>query len=115
MGKTKLARGAKTAFIRAHANLSAKEVVEAAAKEGIKLTTAAVYNTRSLANKSKGKQRKASTVHRVNGKGANGKVRSSAHGANGQHLMAAVEFCRVSGGLERARQALQALASLQLN
>src|SRR2546421_12944669 len=105
MGKTKLPRGAKTAFIRAHANLSAKEVVEAAAKEGIKLTAAAVYNTRSIANKSKGKQRKASTGHSANGKGAHGKGRAPAS-ANGQHLIAAVEFCRVSGGLESARQAL---------
>jgi hypothetical protein len=114
MAKTKLARGAKTAFIRAHATLSAKEVVEAAAKEGIKLTVAGVYNARSIANKAKGKPRKANTGHKANGKGANGKTRAPAS-ANGHHLIAAVEFCRVSGGIESARQAIQALESLQLN
>ena len=57
MTKTKLPRGAKTAFIKSHANMSAKEVVQAAAKEGIKLTEATVYNIRSVAKKSKGKKR----------------------------------------------------------
>ena len=33
---------------------------------------------------------------------------------NGHHLKVAVEFCRVSGGLEGARKSLGLLESLQL-
>src|SRR4051812_47119733 len=99
MAKTKLVRGAKTAFIKAHANLSAKEVVEAAAKEGMKLTAGAVYNTRSIANKTKGKPSKTNV-----GPKSKGHANGHASVANGHSLMAAVDFCRVSGGLEKARQ-----------
>src|SRR4051812_41895329 len=106
MAKTKLPRGAKTAFIKAHGSLSAKEVVEAAAKEGIKVTSAAVYNIRSTAKKSKGKKRTIS---------GGAKRAMGTEVGNGHHLIAAVEFCRVQGGLAKARQALQTLESLQLN
>jgi hypothetical protein len=106
MARTKLPRGAKTAFIKAHGNLSAQEVVAAAAKEGIKITSAAVYNIRSTAKKSKGKKRTAS--------GGTKRAMGTEVG-NGHHLVAAVEFCRVSGGIEKARKAIQTLESLQLS
>jgi hypothetical protein len=106
MTRTKLPRGAKTAFIKAHAKLSAKEVVELAAKEGIKLTPAAVYNFRSVANKSKGNGRAASSTK------AKGTRRSTGSGNN---LMSVVEFVRVQGGIKQARQAILTLESLQLS
>ena len=88
--------------------MSAKEVVQAAAKEGIKLTEATVYNIRSVAKKSKGKKRQGSK-HK-------GKLRTMGFEVgNGHHLVAAVEFCRVSGGIESARKAILAIESLQLN
>jgi hypothetical protein len=108
MAKTKLPRGAKTAFIKAHGNLSAKEVVEAGAKEGIKLTPTAVYNIRSAAKKSKGKKR-------ATGPKAKGKRRAMGTEVTNGHLFAVVEFVRVHGGIEKARQAIQTLESLQLN
>ncbi len=109
MPKTKLPRGAKTKFIKDHPSLSAKEVVEAAAKEGIKLTPNAVYNTRSNAKKSKGKKR----LGRPMGK-RNGHKRTMGSDVGNGHLMAVVEFVRVQGGLEQARKALATLESLQI-
>jgi len=51
MPKQKKARkakfGAKAAFVRAHANLGAKEVVDLAAKAGLAMTVNHVYNVRS--------------------------------------------------------------------
>jgi hypothetical protein len=110
MAKTKLPRGAKTAFIRAHANLSAKELVEAAAKEGIKLSPAAIYNARSVTNKSKGKKAPAGKTAKTHQNGA-----SSAADIGSRHLISVVDFVRVQGGLEKARKAIETLASLQLN
>lgn len=104
MPKTKVARGAKTQFIKSHANLSAKEVVDAAAKEGLKLTTATVYNIRSVHN---AKSKKHGKGHRA------GSSRMPTEKGSG--LVAAVHFCRVSGGIEQARKMIEALESLQLS
>jgi hypothetical protein len=109
MAKTKLPRGAKSAFIRSHANLSAKELVEAAAKEGIKLSPAAIYNARSVSNKSK---RKKSPVRKTAKMNQN---RASTADIGSQHLISVVEFVRVQGGLEKALKAIETLASLQLS
>ncbi len=111
MARTKLPRGTKTKFIKDHPNLSAKEVVDAAAKEGIQLTAAAVYNIRSAAKKSKGA--KGRPGHR---KGRKGRAQMIGFEiGNGHHLTAAVDFCRVSGGIEQARKAIATLESLQLS
>jgi hypothetical protein len=110
MPKTKLPRGAKTKFIKDHPQLSAKEVVEAAAKQGMKLTAAAVYNIRSVAKKSKGRKgRRGMTAKRK------GQMRTIGFEVgNGHHLIAAVEFVRVQGGIEQARKVLATLESLQI-
>jgi hypothetical protein len=74
--------------------LSAKEVVELAAKEGTKLTAAAVYNIRSAAGKSKGNGRA------TGGKQAKGTRRSM---GSDHALMSVVEFVRVQGGTPLGR------------
>ena len=51
-------RGEKVGFIRQHPTLKASEVVEAAKKAGIKLTTTLVYNVRASAKHKKGKRTK---------------------------------------------------------
>jgi hypothetical protein len=110
MAKTKLPRGAKSAFIRAHANLSVKELVEAAAKEGMKLSPAAIYNARSVTNKSKGKKAPAGKTAKTSQNRAPSRADNGNH-----HLLSVVEFVRVQGGIEKAHKAIETLASLQLN
>jgi len=98
MPATKLKRGAKSAFIRKHPGKSASEVVELAAREGIKLNQQAVYNARA-AGKSERKKSKKTMGHDV---------------GHGEHLQIAVEFCRINGGIAEARKMLSLLESLQL-
>src|SRR5262245_43011495 len=92
-------RGEKSEFIRQHPNLKASEVVEAAKKQGLKLTHASVYNVRAS---TKGKKAKRSK--------ANVRTTGTEIG-NGHHLKAAVEFARVTGGLHKAREVLLTLES----
>jgi hypothetical protein len=95
-------RGEKAGFIRQHPDLKASEVVEAAKKQGLKLTTTLVYNVRASSKGKKGKKSKA-------------KVRTMGFEVgNGHHLKAAVEFARVTGGLQNAKAILLTLESLQI-
>jgi hypothetical protein len=89
----------KAAFVRGHADLSAKEVVAKAKAEGIKLTEGYVYNVRTY-DKKAGKQG-AATRTRTQGAPA---ARSIAPGSSTESLLRAVA---AEIGLGRAIEMLE--------
>jgi hypothetical protein len=95
-------RGAKTQAIRdymsANKKAKASEVVSALAEKGISVTTAAVYNLK--ARKRMGKRRRKAE--------ANGQV----VGLSIDHLIAAKKLVDTVGGMQQAREAVDALAKL---
>lgn len=69
------AMGAKSAFVRAHPELDAVELVKLGKKEGIPLKLGYIYNVRSLVRKEaagEGSTRRARAVRESNGPGSNG-------------------------------------------
>lgn len=87
--------GAKSAFIRSHPDLPAKEVVARARAAGIKLTTAQVYGTRSYTRKSGGR--------------GPGRPRGTARATTGQPARtaeAAFKKLVIDLGVRRARELL---------
>ena len=94
---TKPKRGEKVGFIRQHPSLKASEVVEAAKKQGIKLTTALVYNVRAAGKKRKGKK------HSKGNFTGNGLVGTDL----GNGLVVVAGVVKKLGGVENVRHALR--------
>jgi cysteine sulfinate desulfinase/cysteine desulfurase-like protein len=96
--------GAKADFIRSQpASLSAKEIVDAAAKQGIKISVNHVYNLRTAAAK-KGDAPKGAGV--LAPKRGVGRPRASGGGDVERQLRAAI----AEVGLQRAREIFDAVA-----
>jgi hypothetical protein len=95
-------RGAKTQAIREYLSSNkrakASEVVAALAERGISVTSASVYNLK--ARKRMGKRRRKAE--------ANGQVVGLSIG----HLLAAKKLVDTAGGVQQAREAVDALAKL---
>jgi hypothetical protein len=96
--------GAKADFIRNQPeSMSAKEIVDAAAKQGIKISVNHVYNLRTSAAK-----KSDAPMSSLAPKRGPGRPRASVSGSNVEHqLRAAI----AEVGLQRAREIFDAVAS----
>jgi hypothetical protein len=93
MPRAKKAKMTKSTFVRSMGNAPAKDVVAAAAQQGMKLTTAYVYVVRS-SDKTKG------------GRGG-GAGRRTRGGRSNSHAEAELRRAIAELGLSRARQVMQ--------
>jgi hypothetical protein len=98
--------GAKADFIRRHPNLSAKEVVEAAAKQGLVIRTPQVYKLRSAAA---GKTKKRAP--RRSRKAAKGRKPAASTAKSTTATMSKSEFIRTRPPGMTARQVVEAAAA----
>jgi hypothetical protein len=85
-------------YLKAHKKAKASEVVAALAEQGVTVSPAAVYNLK--ARNSMGKRRKHA---RASGQTVSLSI---------SHLLAAKKFADAVGGIDQAREAVDALAKL---
>jgi hypothetical protein len=98
--------GAKAQFIRQHPNLSAKELIEAAAKRGLTIRTPQVYKIRAA---------KAPQSGQGGGPRPRGSVADHAQPGSSDKLQSKSEFIRTRPPGMTARQVVQAAAALGMS
>jgi hypothetical protein len=91
-------------YLKAHPDAANKEVAEAMAKQGIKISRNHIANIKSKMDISKGKRKRRSKA---------AKSMSSKSGVSVHEIKAAFGLLKECGGVERAKNALAAAREIQ--
>lgn len=102
--KTAKTSSSKADFVRAHADLSPKEIVEKGKAEGVKLNASYVYNVRNYEKSKTQKKVTKRAAHRATARKAPSVTRSIATNTSAEDLLRAVA---AELGLGRAIELLQ--------
>ena len=91
-------------YLKAHPGTANKEIAEALTKQGIKISANHVANIKSKINVAKGKSKR---------RGKAAKAMSTKSGVSVHEIKAAFGLLKECGGLERAKEALDAAREIQ--